>query len=451
MTESTDRLRGSLRLEIVVPVHNEQATLDRSIRTLHDALTDMFDETWLITIADNASTDATRVISDKLSLDLANVQVVHLTQRGRGRALKQTWLASEAEVVAYLDEDLSTDLRALPPLVAPLLSGHSDVAIGTRLSPNSRVVRGPKREFISRGYNFLLRRYLGVSFSDAQCGFKAMRHEAAEQVLPYVQDTNWFFDTELLVIAERAGMRIHEVPVDWVDDSHSSVDITGTAMEDLRGMVRVGHSIATGRIPLERIYAELGRHPLEAPRKPSFFGQVVRFGAVGVASTAVYALLYLLLQLVMPGQLANFLALLITAIGNTTANRRFTFGVQGRRGVMRHQFRGLIVFGVAWGITAGSLALLHAARPDASVLASLAVLTVANLVATVVRFLLFRLWVFRQQCQPADAAVDAAVDAAAEPIPFPTERRREVMTRETLVATLDATLATHLATQKASA
>ena len=447
MTESTDRLRGSLRLEIVVPVHNEQATLDRSIRTLHDALTDMFDETWLITIADNASTDATRVISDKLSLDLANVQVVHLTQRGRGRALKQTWLASEAEVVAYLDEDLSTDLRALPPLVAPLLSGHSDVAIGTRLSPNSRVVRGPKREFISRGYNFLLRRYLGVSFSDAQCGFKAMRHEAAEQVLPYVQDTNWFFDTELLVIAERAGMRIHEVPVDWVDDSHSSVDITGTAMEDLRGMVRVGHSIATGRIPLERIYAELGRHPLEAPRKPSFFGQVVRFGAVGVASTAVYALLYLLLQLVMPGQLANFLALLITAIGNTTANRRFTFGVQGRRGVMRHQFRGLIVFGVAWGITAGSLALLHAARPDASVLASLAVLTVANLVATVVRFLLFRLWVFRQQCQPADAAVDAA----AEPIPFPTERRREVMTRETLVATLDATLATHLATQKASA
>jgi putative flippase GtrA len=430
MTESTDRLR----LEIVVPVYNEQATLERSIRTLHEALTDMFDETWLITIADNASTDATRVIGDRLSLELPNVQVVHLTQKGRGRALKQTWLQSDAEVVAYLDEDLSTDLRALPPLVAPLLSGHSDVAIGTRLSPNSRVVRGPKREFISRSYNFLLRRYLGVSFSDAQCGFKAMRHEAAEQVLPYVQDTNWFFDTEMLVIAERAGMRIHEVPVDWVDDSNSSVDITGTALEDLKGMVRVGHSIATGRIPLERIYAELGRHPLGAPRKPSFFGQVVRFGAVGVASTAAFALLYLLLEQAMPGQLANFLALLITAIANTAANRRFTFGVQGRRGVVRHQFQGLIVFGVAWGITAGSLALLHLARPDASALASLAVLTVANLVATVVRFLLFRLWVFRQQRQP--------VDQSAEPIPFPV--RREVMTRELLIADLDTT-------QKASA
>ena len=430
MSEPTDRLR----LEIVVPVHNEQATLDHSIRTLHHALQSMFDESWLITIADNASTDATRVIGDRLSRELPNVQLVHLELKGRGRALKQTWLQSEADVVAYLDEDLSTDLRALPPLVAPLLSGHSDVAIGTRLSPNSRVVRGPKREFISRSYNFLLRRYLGVSFSDAQCGFKAMRREAAERMLPYVQDTNWFFDTELLVIAERAGMRIHEVPVDWVDDADSSVDITGTAIEDLKGMVRVGHSIATGRIPLERIYAELGRHPLAATRRPSFFGQVVRFGAVGVASTGAYALLFLLFQLALPGQLSNFLALLITAIANTAANRRFTFGVRGARGAVTHQFQGLIVFGIAWGITAGSLALLHAARPDASSLLSLVVLTGANLFATVVRFLLLRLWVFRLQRQPVDPSTD--------PIPFPV--RHEVMTRDALVARLDPT-------QKASA
>jgi putative flippase GtrA len=422
MTESSDRLR----LELVVPVFNEQATLERSIRTLHAAMGDLFDERWLITIADNASTDSTRIISDRLSLDLENVQAVHLTQKGRGRALKQTWLDSEAEVVAYLDEDLSTDLRALPPLVAPLLSGHSDIAIGTRLSRNSRVVRGPKREFISRSYNFLLRRYLGVSFSDAQCGFKAMRHDVAERVLPYVEDTNWFFDTELLVIAERAGLRIHEVPVDWVDDTRSSVDIAGTAREDLRGMVRVGHAIATGRIPLERIYAELGRHPLEAPRTPSFFGQVVRFGAVGIASTAAYAVLYLLLEQAMPAQLANFLALLITAIGNTAANRRFTFGVQGRGGVVRHQFQGLIVFGIAWAITSGSLLLLHLWRPDASALTSLLVLTAANLAATLVRFLLFRLWVFREQRRP--------VDDAAAPIPFPTPF---LTTRDALVADPD--------------
>lgn len=420
----------SLRLDVVVPVYNEQATLEHSIRALHDALGVLFDEPWQITIADNASTDATAVIADELARELSGVRVIHLVEKGRGRALKRAWLESDAEVVAYLDEDLSTDLRALPPLIAPLLSGHSDVAIGTRLSSGSRVVRGPKREFISRSYNFLLHRYLGVRFSDAQCGFKAMRHDVAVRLLPHVHDTGWFFDTELLVIAERAGLRIHEVPVDWVDDAHSSVDIAGTALDDLRGMVRVGRSIAAGRIPLERIYAELGRHPLEAPRPPSFFGQVVRFAAVGVLSTVAYALLYLLFQLVMPGQLANFGALLVTAIANTAANRRFTFGVRGRRRAVQHQFQGLIVFGIAWGITSGSLALLHVARPGASPLLSLAVLTAANLLATLVRFVLLRLWVFRQQRQPAD-------------IPLP----REVTTRDALLATLRS----DTTTQKASA
>jgi len=422
MTDSERPPSGPLRLDVVVPVFNEQATLERSIRALHDALGTLFDEPWRITIADNSSTDATAVIADKLALELPGVRAIHLAEKGRGRALKRAWLESGAEVVAYLDEDLSTDLRALPPLVAPLLSGHSDVAIGSRLAPNSRVVRGPKREFISRSYNFVLHRYLGVSFSDAQCGFKAIRRDAARELLPLVEDQKWFFDTELLVIAERAGLRIHEVPVDWVDDSQSSVDIRATALEDLKGMVRVGRSIAAGRIPLERIYAELGRHPLEAPRVPSFFGQVVRFAAVGIASTVAYALLYLLFQLAVAGQLANFLALLVTAIANVTANRRFTFGVRGRRGVVRHQFQGLIVFGIAWGITSGSLALLHLLQPDASSLASLAVLTTANLVATVVRFVLFRLWVFRQQRQPA------------EPIPLV---RREVTTREALLRGLN--------------
>jgi len=430
MTDSERPPTGPLRLDVVVPVYNEQTTLEHSIRALHDALGELFDEPWRITIADNASTDATSVIADKLALELRGVRAIHLAEKGRGRALKHAWLESDAEVVAYLDEDLSTDLRALPPLVAPLLSGHSDVAIGTRLSSSSRVVRGPKREFISRSYNFLLRRYLGVSFSDAQCGFKAMRHDVAEQVLPHVHDTGWFFDTELLVIAERAGLRIHEVPVDWVDDAQSSVDIAGTALEDLKGMVRVGRSIATGQIPLERIYAELGRHPLETPREPSFFGQVVRFAAVGALSTVAYALLYLLFQLVLPGQVANFGALLVTAIANTTANRRFTFGVRGRRRAVRHQFQGLIVFGIAWAITSGSLALLHLARPDASSLTSLAVLTAANLLATLVRFLLFRVWVFRRQRQPAD------------PIP---SAPRELTTRDALVRRLDST------TQKASA
>lgn len=394
-----------LALEVVVPVYNEEATLERSVRVLAQSLDQQFDERWVITIADNASSDATPAIADRLAVEVPGVQARHLDKKGRGRALAATWLASSAAVVAYVDVDLSTDLRALPPLVAPLLSGHSDVAIGTRLSRGSRVVRGPKRELISRSYNFLLHRTLGVTFSDAQCGFKAMRRDVAQRVLPHVEDTGWFFDTELLVIAERAGLRIHEVPVDWVDDARSTVDVAHTAIEDLKGMARVAHSIATGRIPLERIYAEVGRRPLAAQTPPTFFGQVVRFLIVGGLSTLAYALLYLVLADLMPAQTANFLALLLTAIANTAANRRFTFGVRGQRGAVRHQFQGLVVFALAWAMTSGSLALLHLVHPGVSKHGDLVVLTAANLLATVVRFVLLRLWVFRAQRQPAPGYV----------------------------------------------
>ena len=393
-------------LEVVVPVYNEQASLERSVRTLHAYLCEHFEQSWKITIADNASTDRTLEVATLLTYELDRVGVLHLDEKGRGRALKKAWLASTAKVVAYVDVDLSTDLRGLPPLVAPLLSGHSDIAIGTRLAASSRVTRGGKREFISRSYNFLLRRVMGAQFSDAQCGFKAMRTDVAAKLLPLVEDTGWFFDTELLILAERSGMRIHEVPVDWVDDPDSRVDIVTTARDDLKGMWRVTRGLVSGRIPVDRVYAELGRHPFADPRPPSFFGQVVRFGAVGLLSTAAYALLYLMFSSVLPGLVANFLALLVTAIANTAANRRFTFGVRGRSGAFTHQFQGLIVFGIAWLITSGSLLELHAINPNANSKVELIVLTFANLLATVLRFVLFRVWVFRKHREPDVPAAD---------------------------------------------
>ena len=194
---------GGLALEIVVPVHNEEAVLESSITRLAEYLTNEMPSTWKITIADNASTDRTSVIAARLSEHMPNVGYRRLELKGRGYALKDAWSASQAKVLAYLDVDLSTDLTALPPLVAPLLSGHSDISIGTRLGQSSRVIRGPKREFISRSYNFLLRRTMQVRFSDAQCGFKAIRADVAKRLLPHVEDTGWFFDTELLIIAER--------------------------------------------------------------------------------------------------------------------------------------------------------------------------------------------------------------------------------------------------------
>ncbi|MDQ0731411.1 bifunctional glycosyltransferase family 2/GtrA family protein [Arthrobacter sp. B1I2] len=388
---------GGLALEIVVPVYNEEAVLERSITRLAEYLTQEMPSTWKITIADNASTDRTPVIAARLSEHMPNVGYRRLDVKGRGFALRDAWSASDAKVLAYLDVDLSTDLAALPPLVAPLLSGHSDISIGTRLGQSSRVSRGPKREFISRSYNFLLRRTMQVCFSDAQCGFKAIRADVAERLLPHVEDNGWFFDTELLIIAERSGLRIHEIPVDWVDDPDSRVDIRQTALDDLRGMVRVASSLFRGAIPVQAIYAELGRRPVVPPGRPSFFGQVLRFGLVGVASTLAFALLYLMMQGPFGAQEANFLALLITAMGNTAANRRFTFGISGPAKLFTHQIQGLIVFLLAWGITSSSLLILHAIQPDALPSFELLVLTSANVLATLLRFVLLRLWVFRDR------------------------------------------------------
>ena len=228
-----------VQLEVVVPVYNEAATLECQLRRLHRFLSAEIPLSWHIMVADNASTDATGAIARSMVGDLPGLSYMRLEQKGRGRALRAAWSASDAQVVTYMDIDLSTDLRALMPLVAPLLSGHSEVAIGTRLARGAHVVRGPKRELISRGYNRILRTALRARFSDAQCGFKAIRRDALDDLLDRVKDHEWFFDTELLMCAQRAGMRIHEVPVDWVDDPDSRVDLWATAIADLRGIVRL--------------------------------------------------------------------------------------------------------------------------------------------------------------------------------------------------------------------
>ena len=249
---------------------------------------------WAITIADNASTDAH--LGDRRSASpttFDGVRCLHLDEKGRGRALRTAWSASDAHVVAYMDVDLSTDLDALLPLVAPLLSGHSDVAIGSRLASNARVVRGPKRELISRGYNLLLRTTLRAGFSDAQCGFKAVRADVARELLPLIEDQGWFFDTELLVLAEHNGLRIHEVPVDWVDDPVSRVDIVRTAADDLRGVWRMLRRFARRRRRARRAHRGAAR---SVPIDPRLGPQVVRFASIGIVSTVVFAVLFALLD-----------------------------------------------------------------------------------------------------------------------------------------------------------
>jgi putative flippase GtrA len=358
-------------LDIVVPVYNEQVDLEASVRRLHDYLERGFPITWQITIADNASTDATWPIACGLSRDLRGVHAIRVAEKGRGRALHAAWGASDSDVLAYMDVDLSTDLAALLPLIAPLLSGHSDLAIGTRLHRTARVVRGPKRELISRCYNAILRTALRTGFSDAQCGFKAIRRDCATAILPQVQDQAWFFDTELLVLAERSGLRIHEVPVDWVDDPQSTVDIAATAIADLRGVVRL----------------------MRAPRLAT---QLSHFAIIGALSTLAYLGLYVTLRGSLGALGANAIALALTAVANTAANRRITFERIDRDGLLLQHVQAAGLFFLALALTSGTLGVLHAAATDPSRGVEVAALVAANVAATGVRFVLLRHWVFRR-------------------------------------------------------
>lgn len=385
--------RPAVQVEVVIPVYDEQDGLDASIRRLHAYLDAEFPLTWRITIADNASVDRTWGIACGLANELEGVEALHLDQKGRGRALRAAWSASDAPVVAYMDVDLSTDLDALLPLVAPLLSGHSDVAIGSRLAPNARVVRGPRREAISRSYNLLLKATLRSGFSDAQCGFKAVRNDVARALVPLVEDEGWFFDTELLVLAEHNGLRIHEVPVDWVDDPDSRVDVVGTAREDLRGIWRVARSIVSGRAALSGGALAVGP-PSAGDRARS--GQLVRFASIGLVSTLVFALLYALLVGVVGPVVAAVSALAVCTVANTAANRRLTFSLRGRAGRARHYGAGLALASLPLGLILVTLGLLRGLGVT-SVPAQVLALTVANLAASAVRFVLLQRWVFRSR------------------------------------------------------
>ena len=323
-------------VEVTIPVYNEEAVLEHSVRELRSYLDTSFPFSASIVIVDNASTDRTWEIALRLCDELAAVDAIHLDQKGRGRAIRAAWTSSESEVVAYMDVDLSTDLDGLLPLVAPLVSNHSQVAIGSRLASGSRVLRGGKREFISRTYNIILRSTLRSQFSDAQCGFKAMRKEAVEPLLGVVKDQAWFFDTELLVQAERNGFRIHEVSVDWIDDADTRVHIASTAKEDLKGVWR----LARNRL----VAVDLAR-----PREPTAFErhrEMSRYTSVGVLSTIAYLVLFLLLRDPLGTFFANLVAAAVTAVINTLAHTSYTFRSSRPGEFRRAAVVGALSFGV---------------------------------------------------------------------------------------------------------
>ena len=304
-------------VDIAIPVFNEELMLEANTRRLRAYLDESFPFETTIRIVDNASTDATWAIATRLASTVPGVSALHLDQKGKGRAVRAAWSSSSAQIVCYMDVDLSTDLGGLLPLVAPLFSGHSDVSIGSRFAPGAHVLRGLRREAVSRIYNVLLRGALRPQFTDATCGFKAARRETAELLLPLVRDDHWFFDTEFLVLAERNGFRIHEVPVDWVDDADSRVNVAGVAKEDLRGVARLVRNRATGQ---GRVAAPggTGNHLHSS--------QATRYASVGILSTMAYLAIFFLLRNQVGMYAANVIAMAVSTIGSTIAHERFTFG-----------------------------------------------------------------------------------------------------------------------------
>ncbi|MEV3907376.1 bifunctional glycosyltransferase family 2/GtrA family protein [Streptomyces canus] len=390
---------GTATVDIVVPVYNEERALPGCLRTLHARLSRGFPFPWRITVADNASTDATLATARRLADELPGVGVVHLDRKGRGLALRTVWGASDADIVAYMDVDLSTGLDGLLPLVAPLASGHSDLAIGSRLASGARTVRGPRREFISRCYNGIIRLTHGVRFTDAQCGFKAARTDVLRPLLEVTQDDAWFFDTELLLLAEHNGLRIHEVPVDWVEDVDTRVDVASTAREDLRGLWRMARLKASGdaRVEVRPRPEPAAEHPdavLAPPtRRGALSWEVGCFLAIGVVSTVGQALLYWLLRGWWSPAVANLISLFGLTVLNTEANRRLTFRHSITRPTRAHLGAGGL-FVLGYLVTSGAVLWFTSLDPGASPAAETAVLATASVAVTCVRFAVLRLAVF---------------------------------------------------------
>jgi glycosyltransferase involved in cell wall biosynthesis len=226
-------------IDIVIPVYNEEHVLEDSVGSLRRFLREDFPHQWRILVADNASTDNTLAVAQALAQEYADLSSLHIPQKGRGRALKAAWLSSPADIVSYMDVDLSTDLVHFPPLIEAIASEGYDVAFGSRLSRESEIRRSLGREALSRGYNVMIKALFFTRFSDAQCGFKALSRKAVQELVPLIENNEWFFDTELLILAEKAGYRVKEIPVHWEEDPDTRVNVAKTVWEDIRGLARL--------------------------------------------------------------------------------------------------------------------------------------------------------------------------------------------------------------------
>lgn len=353
---------------IVIPIFNEEAALKTTVeKTLH-FLNDETKYNYSVLIADNNSTDTSPDIAKTLAVENEKVSYLHLPRKGRGFALRTAWLETEADVLVYMDVDLSSPLKALPDLINPILDNQADIVFGSRLKPphGKAVNRNVTREITSRGYNLLLQFFMGADFKDAQCGFKAFSKQAFLELEPETKNNTWFFDSELLLLGQYKKLRLKEIGIRWEDDPNSSVNIVGTALENLKEMWRM--------------YIKY--------RPQSLFHKLFTFGIIGGLSTVGQLLLFLLLRIVLPSQVANTLSLIVLTILNTVANKRFSFRNKSTERYHHIFLVSLISFLVFWIPTTGALYILHETFGiNDQPLTETIVILCASVVGTVLKFL----------------------------------------------------------------
>lgn len=373
-------------IDVAVPVHNDADALNACVARLHGHLAESLPLPWRITIVDSASTDGTWQSAQDLAERFSGVTAMRLEAEGRGRAVRAAWGASAAPVLAYVDVQLSTDLNAFLPLVAPLLSGHSDVAVGSRFSRGARVTHAAGRGRNSRAYGRVLALTLGTGVRDTQCGFKAVRADVARLLLPAVKDNAWFFDTELLVLAERLGLRIAELPVDWTGSPDAPAGGRPLRRHHLRGMWRLAKPLW-----LRRVNVELGG---SVPRRrPVGKGHAVfRFLRIAMCCAALYLAVFLALQPAVGAYWANGLTLTVVTLVCGGANRRYG---HGSRAYVTSRYRWVKTTAGFVGSLAGTTAVLKilflsSIKPSLTVQATVATLIAALVISIRLSFVFER-------------------------------------------------------------
>ncbi|MEU5883687.1 glycosyltransferase [Spirillospora sp. NPDC047279] len=379
-------------VDIAIPVRNGERALEGCVRALHEFLSRSFPLPWRITIVDAGSTDATWSVAIWLATMLDGVHVRRIERQGKGAAVRAAWLDSPADIVAYMDAGLSTGPSALPRLVAPLAGGHSEIAVGSRLSPGTRAARRWRRAAVSRAYNALLRLAFDTRSTDAACGFKAARSDVAHTLLPRVADDGWFFDTELLLLGEYNGLRIHEVPVGWEDDPGSRDGVARLVVQNVKGVLRTAREISTGRGAIPRRSSRARRWP-SAPAlsgRGTRLAKLLPFALIGIASADAHLASYLLLRTWWEPAAANLVAAALAFFPNAEANRRWTFR-RPAGSPLRVLSRAAMLFLLTYASTSGAVLLIPA---GAGLGAEAAALVAGAALTTAFRFTALDRWVF---------------------------------------------------------